>query len=149
MQNRKNGINLTGLNHIKKIPPNLPLPKGGVPHFAGFPLLTKGDEGGLDRFSKPLKCYKKQNIFKMDKSAMSICFLCLSCQGKGRFLFSSFEVFGPTVFCKQWLFFWFTHTNQEEIPHIPDVSDRESRFKSKTEINYFLDFLKIFMSKCN
>ena len=27
-----------------KIPPNLPFPKGGE----DFPLLTKGDEGGLD-----------------------------------------------------------------------------------------------------
>jgi hypothetical protein len=37
-----------------KIPPNLPLPKGGEIS----PLLTKGDEGGLDQFLKVLKCYQ-------------------------------------------------------------------------------------------
>jgi hypothetical protein len=52
-----------------KIPP-LPSPKrlraGRQPPFAkgrreGFPLLTKGDEGGLDQFFKVLKCYQMTN----------------------------------------------------------------------------------------
>jgi hypothetical protein len=36
---------------------------GGQREERGLPLLTKGDEGGLDQFLKALKCYPKAIIF--------------------------------------------------------------------------------------
>jgi hypothetical protein len=58
-----------GLNvrrSIFKIPPNLPFPKGEK----HFPLLTKGDEGGLDNAFQRAKVL--QILKKLDGSLLGV-----------------------------------------------------------------------------